>query len=78
MTEEEKKLVRYFQIQFLKTYLCKPPLELLEIVLVYHRLAKSFEKIISNIQIQLSDSGSNLNLELQKQIYVLNNRMSNL
>lgn len=75
MSTEETKLVEYFQKEFLKAYLCKPPLELLEVLIAYHRIVKQYQSMINNIQIQLSNPNSDLNIQLQNQIIILNNRM---
>lgn len=75
MTQEEIKLVKSIQRQFILTYLCKPPTELLKAIVWLHRLNKALERAIGNIVIQLKTPNSNLNIQLENQIQMMNNRM---
>lgn len=75
MTQEELNIVKSIQRQFLLTYLCKPPIELLQVIISLHRLNKAFDKAINNIVIQLNIPNSNLNIQLENQIHMMNSRM---
>lgn len=76
MSKEEAELIRYYQVAFVKTYLCKPPTELLEVIIVFHRISKALEKAVQNIAVQLLTPNSNLNIQLAQQINTLQQRMS--
>ena len=75
LSKEEKELVSYYQDIFLKTYLTLPPTELLEVIVIYHRIAKQFEKLVQNITIQLQNPNSDINVQRQIQANMVNRNM---